>query len=482
MNTVFRFFKFLVKKRRVYIAISILISLGMVYSLRRNVPIKANEYTCSVALTSNNNNSNLQYINNDTKTYERYVPYWQIENPFSFSDLYNNFQSTSFLDEAGENVNYRMRYTHKGLDIYDKRPFDLYVDYGDVCNYDNSFEAQVVNKNNGVSLKNVKGFINGNAVNVSDEIFLTYYTPKDTPIGKLIVYKTNENNNWDTNYSIKVNYYNKDYVHLIFDKNMDRKVQGDIIICQLKTDYTFGFVEKLFNSMLSTYEQHVREKYSENYNAYISKIDSAMSKLDKKDPMYSRFEELKRLASYDYQAIDNKKIVCYIDKLYVSERDLVGVVGSFRYVIVVLAFIIIPILLLLLELFIRPININVEDLPENIQKNIIYHVDSAMMSDLDKSSISLLLKKRNYENIFVASASYRCFSSDKFVNDINDEQIKFSSCKSLDEGCNAIEKTIEKNGTLIVLLNLGVMSLYRLKKLNEVLLKSNVDFAIILFE
>lgn len=481
MDYIYRFFKFLVKKRRVYIAFSILISLGIIYYLRQNVPMEANEYTCAVAL--NNINDKEKYINNDPQSYNGYRPSWQIENPFNFDNLYNHFQSTSFLNEAGDKINYRVRYTHKGIDIYDERPFDIYVEYNNKYSDNNSFETYIEQKNGGVVLKKTKGYINGEKVKLSEELFLAYDTPKDTPIGRISITKRTENNNWDKNYSVKVNYFDRNYMNILFDKNMTRSIQGNIIICELKSDYTFEFVKNLFNSMVSTYVDNMKAKYTDDYNKYVAKIDSILVTMESGDPMYNRFKELKELANYDYQIINKGNIISFIDKPYISDKNILGIIGKFRYFVVVFVFLLFPVFLLLIELFIRPININISDLPKKIKENVIYHVDKSTMTDLDKSNIAILLKNCGDVDMFVSSISHRCFPADKFIKEIRKhEDIKLKSCVSLDKSYAAINDATKNYGNLVILLNLGSMTLMRLKKLQDVLIKSKVNIFVILFE
>lgn len=481
MNYIYRFVKFLIKKRRVYIALSILITLGIVYYLRQNVPMKANEYVCSVALSNDGNN--VGYINKDPQTYEGYRPSWQIKNPFNFENLYNQFQSTSFLNEAGDKINYRVRYTHKGTDIYSDRPFDLYVEYNSKDEGQNSFETYVEKTNDGVVLKNTKGYIDGENVKISEEMFFAYNTPKDTPIGRIIVKSRKASENWDKNYTVKVDYYDRHRMNVLFDQNMKRVRQGNIIICTLKSDYTFDFVKTLFDSMNATFVDKMKREYADEYNKYILRIDSTLATLTPETPLYKRFTELKTVAVYDYQITAKENIIEYIDKPYISEKDLVGVINTFRYFIVVFVFLLVPVFLLLIELFLRPVNINSSDLPEIIKDNVVYHVEKSEMTDIDKSNISVLLNGFGYKDLFVSSVSHRCFQSERFVHEIKDYcNINLKSCQSFDKGCVAITETVENDASLVILLNLGTMTLTRLKRLQDMLVKSKVNIFVILFE
>lgn len=472
LRSVYRFYKFLLTFRRVYFIFALFISLFFVYLFLQKKTLPVNKYVCSVSI-SNEQKEPQVYVsasNNAQEWYKNYTPAWQIKNPYNTNNLYKYYQSASFLRDAGRTINYRMRYFHKGKDIYEHRPIDLYVNN---ANEEDAFSAYVIATKEGCTL-----FVN-DELDIK-KLQINYSKPTQTPIGEIVLNKRNDDK-YD-NVKIRLVYGKESLVLQQLNDHIDRPRNNDIIAVNITSDYTFGFAKDLFDAMLKEFDRQIKAQYSQDFTEYQNNMDKAIS-MSKNDPELShRLKALLTQAKMDSLIINNNNMAYYVDKPYMDKPELIKTAGSFRYIFAILLLLVLPTIFLLIEISINPLIINEGDLPKFIKEHIKYTVEGSMKNE-DIKRIKFILSSENCSNFIISGASKRCMPIDTVESLSQKLDNSITTKSSLDMNIEALNIVRNDNTSkLILLIKLGCISTKKLLKIETLLIKANINPIVILFD
>lgn len=505
-----RFYRFLIRKRWVYIAFSLLICLALVYKFVLNTPLKMQKYVASFSIPLNEageiNTNNI--IKNSDEKIENYLPIWKYSKPYSIRSVYNIVESADIIREAGREVNFRVRYFNKGADIYADSPVELRVTSNDVKTADrDNFVMELFLEEDKAQIIKIKGFIGAKEYEAQD-LIIKYGEPYEFNSLKFIINKIDL-----TNYigkKIKIKYSSEVDLVSTIDMNLDVDIENEnSIVLRLTSDYTREFVTDFIERIRVKSSEKVKKILSNQFENYNKKLDDLI--LNTGDELSSnelkkRVIELREMANVDRLILEEQDLITYIDEPYLDIADSQSFSPMYYYLIIGLLFLIFATLMLLFELLIRPIALNISELPDYLQSKIIYKVNDKL-KDIDLAAINTILSKNKEKARFVLLNPARNeISSTDFANEMiaiceEIEIVKYDfddkklipqvddSAKvqyiysDFNRNLSAFINLSDKyKADLVLILRLGSLRTYELKTLSNLLERLDMNINLIVIE
>ncbi len=394
----------LLKRRWFYILLSILLAISYYTVRKNNVALPLRNYITTFRVKYGDADSKL--LNSKKRLH------WEMLNPYSKNFAKKYFESTEIIRQAGAKINYTVNYKENGFDIYPIRPIEVRFTSPEIKHYD-SWTMDIDLDSTGIHISKLRGTYQDEAIKVDTTIYVPYGQATDSPVGTIIAKNLKPESKIKSLKLIKVS---EIAAQDKYDSKMMRvNTEGsNLIELFLLSDCSPEFAQDLFGAIGEAYKEYAHDYYVNELRTYLKRLAEAKEQLQSRKSPYldslaqdikvnpktiqkaiADIEELEEEARANALVLSQNEMLDVVDDNCIKDSNqMVNPRGYIKYIALLIAMLF-PILLLMLECFLRGWVLSPWTLPEEwIKRNAIFTLPKAN-DQLEWDILRILLEQKH---------------------------------------------------------------------------------------
>ncbi|WP_373704833.1 hypothetical protein [Porphyromonas loveana] len=257
---------------------------GVISSKRAGVPSSVYFTAVMARYPENIHRSTTGGLNPKYSLHDNYTPRWEGVSVLDRDPTFNGLCATSLVEEVGAEIQFDVNYYLPGRfanrDIYDTTPIHLIFPKETAME---AFSVKMKLEQDKATILSLKGKHMGKPINLSD-IVLRYGEPQQTPIGDLIVEKTEyfadgtwEEKAWPINLLIAKE--SQEAARVRYDTNLKTEELKGRIEMRVTMNRTIGFARDFLDGLIRKYDELARSRHKAQVEEKIALTEQGLRDL-----------------------------------------------------------------------------------------------------------------------------------------------------------------------------------------------------------
>ncbi len=223
-------------------------------------------------------------LNPKYSLHDNYTPRWEGISILDRDPTFNGLCATGLVEEVGAEIQFDVNYFLPGRlannDIYDVTPIHLIFPKGTGKDV---FTVKMKLERDKATILSMKGLHKNKPMELSN-IVLLYDKPQRTPIGDLVVAKTEFFSDWTWDdkawpMNLLITKESQETARVHYDSNLRTEEARGRIEMRIAMNRTIGFARDFLDGLIRKYDEHARSEYKAHVEEKIALIEQGLRDL-----------------------------------------------------------------------------------------------------------------------------------------------------------------------------------------------------------